>query len=87
MKLLTISLPDALFAELETASASVNEMCFTPASWAEEAVHAALATRRLPFAWTAGGYGGRHAPRIVAAIEEPEGYPVHWPEGISSTPE
>jgi hypothetical protein len=48
MRAVTINLPDALFAELETASSNVHEFGFTPERFAQEAVESALASRRLP---------------------------------------
>jgi hypothetical protein len=45
---ITLVLSDALYAELETASAGARELGFGPETWAQEAVESALATRRLP---------------------------------------
>lgn len=71
MRAIRISLPDALFRELETASAQVREHGFGPAEWAAEIIEAEMASRRLP-----GVRLGTHGPRI-AVETEPEGFPVH----------
>ncbi len=77
MRQITLTLPDALFTELEAASAGVREHGFTPETWAQEAVESALATRRLPKVPL--GSHGPHARRIEEDAE-PECYPVHCPE-------
>lgn len=48
MQQITIALRDELYAELVQAAAATRERAFGPEHWAEEAVEAALATRRLP---------------------------------------
>jgi hypothetical protein len=69
-------LPDALYTELEAASASVREHGFTPESWAQEAVESALATRRLPKVPL-----GSHGARLKDETEPSgENYHVLWPE-------
>ena len=82
MRQITLTLPDALYTELEAASASVREHGFTPETWAQEAVESALATRRLPSV-PVGGHGP-HKRRAVEADAEPECYPVHFPEEMES---
>jgi hypothetical protein len=48
-----VTLSDALYAELESVSEDVLELCYSPERWATEALEAALATRRLPrVRWT-----------------------------------
>jgi hypothetical protein len=81
MRQITLTLPDALYTELEAASASVREHGFTPETWAQEAVESALATRRLP-----GVQLGGHGPhkRRAVADAEPEYYPVRFPEEMES---
>jgi hypothetical protein len=82
MRWVTIGLPDALYAELEVASAGVHELGYSPAACAQEAIESALATRRLPSVSV-----GRCGPRVRAAdIDEAEAmepetyYRVQWPE-------
>lgn len=77
MKQITITLHDEMYAELEDVSAGCRELGFSPAKWAQEAVEAVLATRRLPRMWTAGGYGGHHNVAKSESEIEPEPYPVH----------
>ena len=48
MRRITIVLEDALYTELQQASAEIHEMGYTPEIWACEAVSATLASRRLP---------------------------------------
>jgi len=48
MQRVTVNLSDELFAELQSVSEDVLEMCYSPEKWATEAVESALATRRLP---------------------------------------
>jgi hypothetical protein len=48
MRKITLVLSDALYAELETASAGARELGFGPEKWAQEVLESALATRRLP---------------------------------------
>ena len=43
-----ITLPDKLYAELQSVAEDVNEHGFTPLRGATEALEAALASRRLP---------------------------------------
>jgi hypothetical protein len=78
MRQITLTLPDALYTELEAASASVREHGFTPETWAQEAVESALATRRLPSVQL--GSHGPHARRAIEEEAEPECYPVRFPE-------
>jgi len=48
MQCVTIPLSDELYRELQRVSEDVLEMCYSPERWAQEALEAALATRRLP---------------------------------------
>ena len=48
MRHITITLNDTMYAELETVAAGTPDLTFSPATWAQEAVEAALASRRLP---------------------------------------
>lgn len=80
MRAVTIVLPDALYAELETASSKARELGFGPQAWAQEAVESALASRRLPSVAV-----GRCGARVFTAVEdpEPEAYRVHFPEAVT----
>ena len=76
MRNVTIRLPDALFAELQSAAEATKERGYGPASWAGDLVSSELAARRLTSVSL-----GSHGPRIGTAIEtEPEGHRVLWPE-------
>jgi hypothetical protein len=77
MPRITVNLSNTLYSELLDASARVNEHGFGPASWAQEAIEAALASRRLPKI-----EAGSHGPRIAINSEpgELEGFPVLLPE-------
>ena len=75
--LLDLDLPDALQDELQMAAKTSG----IPAhAWAAQALEAELATRRLPRVVTA-PHGARIGMREIEDAE-PEGYPVHCPEGI-----
>lgn len=82
---ITIFLPDEMHAELKAVSAEVAEMGFGPDKWAQECIESALASRRLPRMWARGPAHGAFTSGCRNV--EPEGYPVHWPEGISSAQE
>jgi hypothetical protein len=62
--LLSLTLPDALFAELQTASRTCGT---TPARFAAEALEATLADRRLSGVTT-----GRCGPRVLDVPEDCE---------------
>jgi predicted transcriptional regulator len=47
MQQVTIEMSDEMFRELQRVSEDVLEMCYSPERWAQEALEAALATRRL----------------------------------------
>lgn len=82
MRQIVLNLPDALYLELEVVSARVREHGYGPTQWAQEVIEADLASRRLPKV-ALGVYGARiGTPEVVEAEEadEPEGYPVRWPE-------
>lgn len=81
MQRIVITLADELYAELEAASAKVSELGFKPETWAQEAVESALASRRLAYVQPSSHRAFRHG--VNDADTELEGYPVHWPEGIS----
>ena len=73
MQSVVINLPDVLYAELETAAASVRELGFRAETWAQEAVEAALATRRMPARVSIGpedALARRAAPEIQEDSEE-----------------
>ncbi|HET9741751.1 MAG TPA: hypothetical protein VFQ00_03285 [Terriglobales bacterium] len=48
MRQIMITLPDALYGELEAVAASTEEFCYSPERWAQEVVENELASRRLP---------------------------------------
>jgi hypothetical protein len=82
----SLTLPDALYHELIEACQGSN--C-SPKQFAAETLEGALASRRLPRVYVPPlTQGAQHArgTRIVT-VEEPKGYRVHWPEGISGTQE
>ena len=85
MRKIVLILPDALYSELETASAGIHEMGFGPQRFAQEILEADLATRRLPRVPPSVQCGrhnhscaGRETEELVA---EPEPYRVLCPEG------
>ncbi len=87
----SLSLPDEMHAEL--VQAAVECRC-TTRDFAGQVLEAALASRRLPRVFVPvlsqgaqmrGTRGARHEDEENPP--EPEGYPVHWPEGISSAQE
>lgn len=80
----SLTLPDALYLDL--IEDCRNRSC-SPKQFAAEALEAAIATKRLSHV-EAGSHGAfTSGCRNVKEEVEPEGYPVHWPEGISSTQE
>ena len=58
MRRVSISLPDALYAELAEIAAATGERGYGPANWAGDLVSSELASRRLPKV-KPGRYGGR----------------------------
>ena len=69
MRRITIVLEDALYTELQQASAEVHEMGYTPEVWAGEAVSSTLASRRLPKVYVPRlSQGPQHFKRVA----EPE---------------
>jgi hypothetical protein len=75
MRRITISLPDALFAELQSAANATEVRGYGPAHWAGDLVASELASRRLPSVSM-----GSHGPRIMATETEPDGHRVVCPE-------
>jgi hypothetical protein len=65
MRHIRIALPDALFAELQSAAESTKERGYGPAHWAGDLVASELAARRLPSVSL-----GSHSPRMTAADVE-----------------
>jgi len=82
-----VDMPDALFDELVADS---RACACSYKQWAREAVLSTLAARRLPHvemgthgAFTSGWRGQSGEEEVM----EPEGYPVHCPQGISGAHE